>query len=71
MSLTHFDSALKIRFASDVSEYGFGAVILHKYKDGNMKALIFTLSSLLQAEKIYNQMETDTLAIIFTVKISH
>ena len=40
--------------ASDASKYGIGAVILHKFKDGNMKPVAYASKTLLPAEKKYS-----------------
>lgn len=36
---------------SDSSEYGIWAVLLYKYKDGNMKPVVHASSSLVSSEK--------------------
>ena len=57
--------------ASDASDIGTGAVILHKFKDGKMKDITHSSRTLLAAEKKYSQIEKETLAIIFAVKRFH
>lgn len=39
--LVQFDPAAEIVVASDVSEYGTGTAMLYKYKDYNMKAILW------------------------------
>lgn len=48
---------------SDVRNYDIGAVILHKYDGGKIKPSLITSHSLLPAEKNYNQIEKQALAI--------
>lgn len=50
-SLAHYDPKAEIVVASDASDYGVGAVILHKYDGRKMKAFAHALRSLLPAEK--------------------
>lgn len=67
LSLVHYDPKAEIVLDSDASDYGTGAVILHKYDDGNMKAVAHASRSLLPTEKNYSQIEKEALAIIFAV----
>ena len=66
-SLTYYDPKQDIVFASGTSDTNIGAVILHKFKDRKMKAIAHASMILLAAEKKYNQIEKETLAIIFGV----
>ena len=68
--LVYLDPNQEIVIASDASNYGVGVVILHKYKDGTMKAVAHKSRSLLPAETKYSQIEKETLAIIYTIKNS-
>ena len=57
--------------ASDASDTGIGVVILHKFRDGKMKAVTHGSKTLLAAKKNYSQIEKWALAIIFAVKTLH
>ena len=61
----------EIVVASDVSNYGIGAVILHKHKDGTTKAVAHASRSLLLSETKYSQIKMESLAIIYTFKKFH
>ena len=63
--LTHFDLKLENVVASDASEYGIRAVILHKFEDGSTKPVAHASRTL---PKIYSQIEKESLAIIFALK---
>ena len=51
LSLTHYDPKQDIVVASNASDIGIGAVILHKFKDGKMKAIAHAYRALLAGEK--------------------
>ena len=60
--LIHFDPSLPIQLATDASQYGLGAVLLHVCKD-DMDT--FASRSLSNAEKNYSQIEKGTVTILW------
>ena len=67
--LAHFDPKQEIVVASDVSDYGINAVILHRLEDCTTKPVAHTSRTLLSVEKNYSQTEKEGFVIIFAVKI--
>ncbi|KAL6727140.1 hypothetical protein Aduo_009044 [Ancylostoma duodenale] len=67
--LTHFDPNLELIVAADASEYGIGAVILHRFAEGTEKAIIHASRSLTATEKRYGQIEKEGLALVYSPKI--
>ena len=69
--LVNFDPEKELVLATDASDYGVGAVLSHKMKNGTERPIGYVSRSLQEAEKKYSTLEKKTLAIIFGVKKFH
>ncbi|XP_062711283.1 uncharacterized protein K02A2.6-like [Aedes albopictus] len=65
--LTHYNPSLDIIVAGDASKTGIGAVIMHQFPDGQIKAFAHASRTLTQSEQNYSQMEKEALALVFAV----
>ncbi|PIO72465.1 hypothetical protein TELCIR_05612 [Teladorsagia circumcincta] len=68
--LTHSDPCLEIIVAADASDYGIGAVVLHRMPDGTEKAICHANRSLTATEGNYGHIEKEGHAFIRCSKVS-
>ena len=69
--LVHYNPSLPVILESDASQYGIGAVILHRFPNEDERPIAYASRSLNSSEKNYSQIEKEGLAIIFCVTKYH
>lgn len=71
LCLTHFDPVKKIVLATDASDYGMGAVLMHEYPDATLHPIMHFSATFNAAERNYPQMHKEARALVFGLKKSH
>ena len=69
--LVHYNTEPKLIMTVDASPVGVGAVLSHIMKDGSEKPIYFASRSLSKAERNYDQIEREGVAVIFGVSKFH
>ena len=69
--LAHFDPKLPLCLAGDASAYGVGAVLSHRYPNGEERPIAYASRTLSSSEKNYAQLEREALSLIFGVQKFH
>ena len=65
--LVHFDPAIPVVLECDASQYGVGAILSHKYGNGDERPIACASRSLNPFERNYSQIHRKALAIIFGI----
>lgn len=70
-TLVNFDEDKPLVLATDASDKGVGAVLLHRFKDGTDHLIAYASQSLKDSEKRYAPIDNEGLAIVFGVAKFH
>lgn len=66
--LVHFDPEKPLILHTDASDYGIGACLSHKMKNGTERPIIFISRTLSSHERNYSMIDKESLAIYFGVR---
>ncbi len=66
--MIHFDPRKKVISACDASQDGVGDVLSHMLNNGTERPIAFASRSLAEAERRYEHIDREALALLFGVK---
>uniref|UniRef100_A0A0N5BN48 RNA-directed DNA polymerase n=1 Tax=Strongyloides papillosus TaxID=174720 RepID=A0A0N5BN48_STREA len=61
--LVPYSRKIPVIFASDASQYGYGAVVMHRFDDGSEKPIEYVSKTFNEAQVNYSQIEKECCAI--------
>ncbi|CAB3244064.1 unnamed protein product [Arctia plantaginis] len=69
--LAHYEEGRALVLSVDISAYGLGAVLAHRFPDGSERPVSYVSRTLNQAERNYSQIDKEALAIFYGVIRHH
>lgn len=70
-TLAHYNPSLPLLLTSDASEAGAGAVLFHKYPDGNLRPIAYASRRFNKTESRYSTIDKEALALVYAVTKFH
>lgn len=70
-TLVHYDPDRQLVLATDASDRGLGAVLMHRFADGTERPIAYASRTLKDAETRYACIDKEALAIVFGVTKFH
>lgn len=70
-TLVHYNPSLPLVMATDASEYGVGAILMHRYPNGQLRPITAASRSLDVSEQRYAPIDREGLAIMFGLAKFH
>ena len=69
--LVHFNPSIPLGVSCDASATGIGAVLFHRYSNGNEKPIQNVSKTLSGSQRAYSQIQKEALSIMFALKKFH
>ncbi len=66
-TLVHYDEAKPLIVATDASDVGLGAVLLHRFPDGSERPIAYASRLLSDTEKRYSTVDKEALAVVYAI----
>ena len=67
----HFDPSLPIDISCDASNMGIGAVLFHRFQNGQKRPIANASKTLTESQRKYSQIQKEALAIVLALRKYH